>query len=92
MRLSGVEYTHSMSKRLQVLLPDEEMDSVRRLAKAENLSVGEYVRRALREDELRRPSRSASAKLASIREATRHSFPTGSVEEMNREIAEGYAQ
>ncbi len=75
---------------LQVLLSDEEMESVRRLAKAENLSVGEYVRRALREDELRQQSRSASVKLASIRAATRLSLPTGSVEEMNRGIAEGY--
>lgn len=73
----------------RVLLADEEMESVRRLAKAENLNVGEYVRRALREDELRRSSLSSSAKLAAIREATRHSFPTGSIGEMNREIADG---
>ena len=81
-----------MSKRLQVLLPDDEMESVRRLAKAENLTVGEYVRRALREDEPRRSSLSSSAKLASIREALRLSFPSGSIEALNREIADGYSR
>jgi len=79
-----------MSKRLQVLIPDEEMESVKRQAQLEKLTVGEYVRRALREVESRRPSGSAAAKLASIREAARRSFPTAGIEQMNREIEEGY--
>jgi hypothetical protein len=79
-----------MSKRLQVLLPDEEMEAIRKQAEMEKLSVGEYVRRALREPDLRRPSRSASAKLSSIRDAVVQSFPTADIELMNREIQEGY--
>jgi hypothetical protein len=79
-----------MSKRLQVLIPDEEMTSIQRQAKSENLSVGEYVRGALREVEARRQTRSSAAKLASIREASKHSFPTSDIEEVNREIERGY--
>ncbi|MBI3473947.1 MAG: ribbon-helix-helix protein, CopG family [Candidatus Solibacter usitatus] len=79
-----------MSKRLQVLIPDEEMETIRRQAKNERLSVGEYVRRALREVESRRPARNPAAKLTSIREAVRCSFPTADIEQMNREIERGY--
>jgi hypothetical protein len=64
-----------MSKRLQVLLPDDEMDSIRKHAELEKLSVGEYVRRVLREADALRPGRSASAKLSSIRQAALCSSP-----------------
>jgi len=79
-----------MSKRLQILVADEEMASIQRQARSENLTVGEYVRRALREVESRRPTRSSAAKLASVREAASCAFPTADIEEMNREIERGY--
>ncbi len=79
-----------MSKRLQVLVPDEEMEAIQRQAENERLSVGAYVRRALREAESRRPTRSVPAKLAVMAEAAKYSYPTADVEEMNREIARGY--
>jgi hypothetical protein len=79
-----------MSKRLQVLIPDKEMKALQRQAQNENLTVGEYVRRALREVESRRSTKSPAAKLASIREAAQRSFPTADIEEMNREIERGY--
>jgi hypothetical protein len=44
-----------MSKRLQVLLSDNEMEELRRLAKCERLTVGEWVRRTLREARANRP-------------------------------------
>ena len=71
-------------------MPDEEMESLHRQAKSENLTVGEYVRRALREVESRRPTMSAASKLICIRQAARHVFPTGDIAEMNREIERGY--
>jgi hypothetical protein len=79
-----------MSKRLQVLIPDEEMESIRRQAKSEQLSVGEYVRRTLREVDSYRPAKSPGAKLAIIRKAAKGSFPTANIDEMNREIERGY--
>lgn len=44
-----------MSMRLQVSLPDEEMEEIRRLAALAGVPVGEWVRRVLREA---RPDRS----------------------------------
>jgi len=38
-----------MSKRLQVLLPDQEMVEIQRFARREKITVGEWVRRVLRE-------------------------------------------
>ena len=71
-------------------MPDEEMESIQRQAESEQLSVGEYVRRALREVESHRPTRNPAAKLAAIREGAKCSFPSGDIEEMNREIERGY--
>jgi predicted transcriptional regulator len=85
-----VAYTQCMSKRLQVVLSDEEMKSVELLAGSQNLSIGEFVRRSLREVSARRPTSSAEMKLAAVRQAATNSFPTADIEQMNREIAEGY--
>ena len=79
-----------MSKRLQVLLSDQEMSEIKRLAKRERLTVGEWVRRALREARSTRPAVEPEAKLKSIRQAAQYSFPTADVEQMLSEIERGY--
>ncbi len=66
------------------------MESIHRQATSEHLTVGEYVRRALREVASLRPTKSAGTKLTAIREAVRCSFPASDIEEMNREIERGY--
>jgi len=79
-----------MSKRLQVLLPDQEMSEIQRLAKRDHLTVGEWVRRVLREARVRRPIVDPEAKLRAVRRAAKHSFPTADIHEMLREIERGY--
>ena len=79
-----------MSKRLQVLLPAEELSDIQRLAKMERLTVGEWVRRVLREARTNRPVTEPDKKLKAIRRAVTHSFPTGDIEQMLDEIARGY--
>jgi hypothetical protein len=79
-----------MSKRLQVLLPDREMADVQRLAKRESLTVGEWVRRALREARTSRPAIEPETKLKSVRRAAKYSFPTAEVTQMLSEIERGY--
>jgi len=66
------------------------MESLRQNAKDENLTVGEYVRRALREVQSRRPTKPPAEKLAAIQEALKYSFPVADIDEMNREIEQGY--
>ena len=79
-----------MSKRLQVLLPDPEMDEIRRLARRERLTVGEWVRRILREARARQPVHEPHLKLKAVRRAAGYSFPTADIEQMLGEIERGY--
>ena len=79
-----------MSKRLQVLLPDHEMLEIQRFAERERLTVGERVRRVLREAREQKPSNDPEAKLRAIRRGAEFSFPTADLEQMNAEIERGY--
>ena len=79
-----------MSKRLQVLLPDPEMSDIQRLAKREGLTVGEWVRRALRDARASRPAIDSTTKLKAIRRGVKYSFPTADMEQMLSEIERGY--
>lgn len=79
-----------MSRRLQVLLDDAELREIQRLARAQRLTVAEWVRQALRAARRRQPSGDVQKKLAAIRAAARHEFPTADIEQMLAEIARGY--
>jgi len=79
-----------MSKRLQVLLPDPEMSDIQRLAKREGLTVGEWVRRALRDARASRPVIDPETKLKAVRRGAKYSFPSADVDQMLREIERGY--
>jgi hypothetical protein len=76
--------------RLQVLLPEDELSAIQRLAKDERLTVGEWVRRALRAAREGRPSIGPEAKLKAIRSATSYSFPAPDIDQMLSEIERGY--
>ena len=79
-----------MSNRLQVLLPSEEMADIRRLAKQDHLTVGEWVRRALRDARSQKPAMAPEAKLKAVRRAAAQSFATADIDQMLREISRGY--
>ena len=79
-----------MSKRLQVLLPDQEMAEIQRFARRERVTVGEWVRRVLREARSRRPVSEPETKLKAIRRAAEYSFPTCEIDQMLKEIEQGY--
>jgi hypothetical protein len=79
-----------MSSRLQVLLSEEEMKEVRKLAAREHLKVGEWVRRVLREARSARSTLDPQARLKAVRRAAEYSFPTGDIDQMLAEIERGY--
>lgn len=79
-----------MSKRLQVLLPDQEMAAIEHLAKREHLTVGEWVRRVLREARAVRPAIDPETKLKAVRRGAEYSFPTADIQQMLDEIERGY--
>ena len=80
-----------MSKRLQVLLADEEMAALHELAAREGVTVSQWVRQSLREAGRRRASGDVERRLATVRAAVAHGFPAPDVEQMLAEIEHGYA-
>jgi hypothetical protein len=79
-----------MSKRLQVVLPDPEMAEIQRLAERDRLTVGEWVRRALRDARASRPVHDSESKLKAVRRGAQYTFPAADVEQMLSEIEQGY--
>ena len=79
-----------MSKRLQVILDDREYRDVQRIARRHRMSVSEWVRSALRAARKQEPSIAPDRKLAVLRAAIRHQFPTADVDQMLAEIEQGY--
>jgi hypothetical protein len=80
-----------MSKRLQVILDDEELQEIQRIAELKQMTVAEWVRQSLRAARKGESTGDPGRKLASVRAAARNSFPTADVEEMLQQIAAGYA-
>lgn len=66
------------------------MSAIQRLAKSERLTVGEWVRRALRDARASRPLIEPETKLKAVRRGAHYSFPTGELEQMLSEIERGY--
>lgn len=81
-----------MSKRLQVLLHDEEMAAIQSIAKQERVPVGEWVRKTLRAAREQKSTIDPEVKLRAIREAAKYSFPAPDIKQMIREIEQGYLE
>ncbi len=79
-----------MSKRLQVLIEPREYKTFQMLAKEAGLSLGEWVRQALRRLTLTHSQKSVQQKLDHIRKYSRYNFPTGDIEQILAEIEKGY--
>jgi hypothetical protein len=79
-----------MAKRLQVILQDPEYREIQRAARARNMSIAAWVRRALSHALRREPQGGVEKKLAAIRAAVKHEFPTSDIETMLAEIEQGY--
>ncbi len=70
-----VSYTTGMSKRLQVVVKDEEIERYERIAEAVGLTMSEWVRQSLRAAERQVSTGDVERKLAAIRKAASYSFP-----------------
>lgn len=74
-----------MSKRLQVLVPEDEYAEIQDAASRCRMTVAEWVRQSLREAR-NDISHTADAKLRAIAAASQHSFPTADIDDMLVEI------
>ena len=79
-----------MSKRLQVLLDEAEWREIQRAARAQQMTVAEWVRGTLRAARRREPLGDTRKKLDVVRAAARHTFPTADIGQMLAEIERGY--
>jgi hypothetical protein len=79
-----------MAKRLQVILQDPEYRDVQRAARSRRMSIAEWVRQALAQARRSEPQGSMEKKLAAVRAAARHEFPTSDIDVMLVEIERGY--
>ena len=80
-----------MSTRLRVLVEDSELREIQRVARAQHMTVAEWVRQALRQARRQTPSGAASKKLEVLRAASRYAYPTSDIATMLREIEGGHS-
>jgi glucose-6-phosphate-specific signal transduction histidine kinase len=79
-----------MTKRLQVLFEDDELNDIQRLARRRRMTTAEWVRRSLRAAREAEAGADVGQKLAAIRTAAAFEFPTGDIGQMLDEIERGY--
>jgi len=60
------------------------------MARSRRMSLAEWVRQALESARRQQPLGDASRKLAVIRAAAHHDYPTGDIDTMLAEIEKGY--
>ena len=75
-----------MTTRMQVLLEDDELAEIRRVARRHRMTVAEWVRQALRRARRDEPVADPRKKLAALRAAARGDFPTADIDQMLAEI------
>ena len=79
-----------MSKRLQVVVDEQELAEFQDAARRARMSLSEWARQALRAAERGRSGASPDERIAAIRRATSHTFPAPDIDEMLAEIESGY--
>ena len=78
-----------MSKRLQVIVPDDEFDAIHQTASSQGLSMSAWVRGVLQQARRDASSHQMERKRSAIRLALTHDFPTADIDEMLEEIDQG---
>ena len=81
-----------MTKRLQVLLDDEELAEIQELARRRHQTTAAWVREALRAARDTATYPEAGRKLRAIREAVAHAYPIAEIEDVLAEIESGYEE
>ena len=79
-----------MSKRLQVVMSDEEYEELQLASQSAGVTVSEWVRTAIRRMRRDRSLLAADGRIEAVRLAARHDFPTGDIDDMLAEIEQGY--
>jgi hypothetical protein len=70
----------------------DELDAIRAAARERGMTTSEWVRETLREARRKVSDGDADRKLAAIRAADRHAYPTADIDDMVAEIERGYGE
>jgi hypothetical protein len=81
-RCSCGYYNRHMSTYLQVLVEEQELADLEAAARRQEMTLSEWVRRALGIARRQEPGSPAPEKLAVIRAAVQHDFPTADIDQM----------
>ena len=73
-------------------MDQDEVDAIRAAARERGMTVSEWVRETLREARRKVSDGDADRKLAAIRAADRHAYPTADIDQMVAEIERGYGE
>ncbi len=73
-------------------MDEAEFREIKRAARVQRVTVAEWVRRALRAARDTEPAYPVERKLRVVREAVRHHYPAGDIEQMLDEIERGYLE
>ena len=73
-------------------MSETELDAVRAAARERGLTVSEWVRETLRDARSKVAGGNAERKLAAIRAADRHGYPTADIDQMLADIERGYGE
>jgi methylmalonyl-CoA mutase N-terminal domain/subunit len=79
-----------MTKRLQVLLDDEDLAEIQELARRRHQTTAAWVRDALRAARDTAAHPETGRKLRAVREAATHDYPIAEIEDVLAEIERGY--
>jgi len=78
-----------MSKRLQVVMPDDEYRAVERAARRRGQRISQYVRESLQRSLAEGPEMEPDARAAAILRFARFSGPSADIDEMLADIERG---
>lgn len=78
-----------MSTRLQVIVSEDELSSLRQAARRTGLTVSEWARRALRRARDEQAGPTAESRLRALERALACNHPTGDIDEMLADIERG---
>ena len=81
-----------MSRRLQVLFEEDEIEELQEIAQRHRMTLSEWVRQTLREARKREPRGSAASKRQAVGRAMEHEFPTADIDEMLAQIERGHGK
>ncbi len=80
----------NMSKRLQVLLDEQEMAEIQTISRNHHMTVAEWVRQTLRAARRAEPLVNIQSKLSAVHTAADYAFPSPEIDQMLEEINSGY--